>query len=69
MTNLKNLMWQIKADKKTTFKEMANNIGKENKFLSVHLKNDSIRVSDLKKCLNCVGVPLVILYDGKKYTI
>ena len=69
MNKLKNLLWQLKKDNKTTLKALSIEIGKEGNYLSKRLNRDGLKVSDLKKCLECCGEKLVIVYDGKQYEI
>ena len=66
---MKKLFNKIKKEKGVNFQSMSLKIGKEKKFLSVRLTKDSLKVADLKKCLECVGEKLVIVFDGKNYEI
>lgn len=66
---MKNFFWQLKKDNKTTLKILSIEIGKEEKFLSKRLNRDGLKVSDLKKCLECCGEKLVIVYRGEHYDI
>lgn len=66
---MKNFMWKLKKDNKTTLKALSIELGKEDKYLSKRLNRDALKVSDLKKCLECCGEKLVIVYNGHSYEI
>jgi hypothetical protein len=66
---MKNFMWTLKKDNKTTLKALSIKLGKEDKYLSKRLNRDSLKVADLKKCLECCGEKLVIVYRGESYEI
>lgn len=67
--NIKSLIWKIKKEKGISIQSLSIQIGHHGNFLSRALKNDSVRVSDLKKCFDCVGEPFVIIFKGEKNKI
>ena len=67
---IKQLVTFIAEDLKTTLKGLSGLIGRgENGSLARTLRNDTLTVNDLKKCLECNGEELIIKYKGKNIRI
>lgn len=56
-------------DNSLTITRLSERIGRKNSTLGVSLRNDSLSVKDLKKSLEELGHPLVLVYKGREYEI
>ena len=66
---VKEFINMISKDNKLKTVELSEAIGRPKNALGHSLRNDTLKVIDLKNCLKCVGTPLVITYKKKKYEI
>jgi hypothetical protein len=66
---MKNLIFKLKKENKTSLAKLSIQMGKDRKFLSQKLNAGTLKVTDLKKCLECCGAELVVKYNGEEFII
>ena len=62
-------MKQVAKENGLNIEKMSDKIGRSNASLGFSLRNETLTVKDLAKCLNEVGQPLVLVYKGENYEI
>lgn len=68
-TNLKAFVKKIAKENGLNIEKLSDKIGRCNSSLGFSLRNETLTLKDLKKCLDVIDQPLVILYKGEKYEI
>ena len=65
----KEFVEMVAENKQVTIQELSTKIGRPKVTLGHSLRNDTLSVTDLRKCLEATGQALVIVFKNKKYKI
>mgnify|MGYP003637697380 CR=1 FL=1 len=66
---LKKFMQIVSGDNNMTLEDIGNAIGRKHSSLGFSLRNETLTVKDLKKCLEVSKEPLIVKYKGNDYEL